>query len=58
MSMSNVIKNYFRVLEVFTFLNVETLKSRIDMKQKISDIELVTLNLTAEFMLINNEFVV
>lgn len=54
--MSNIVKNYFRVLEVISSLNFELdFKSGIGRKQKMSDIEVVALSLTAEFMSIDSE---
>ena len=54
--MTNIVKNYFRVLEVISSLNFELdFKSGIVRKQKMSDIEVVALSLTAEFMSIDSE---
>jgi hypothetical protein len=54
--MTNIVKNYFRVLEVMSSLNFELdFKSGIGRKQKMSDIEVVALSLTAEFMSIDSE---
>lgn len=54
--MSNIVKNYFRVLEVISSLNCESeFKSGIGRKEKMSDIEVVALSLTAEFMSIDSE---
>ena len=54
--MSNIVKNYFRVLEVISSLNCELeFKSGIGRKQKMSDLEVVALSLTAEFMSIDSE---
>jgi hypothetical protein len=54
--MSNIIKNYYRVLEVISSLNCESeFKSGIGRKEKMSDIEVVALSLTAEFMSIDSE---
>ena len=42
--MTNIVNNYFRVLEVISFLNFELdFKSGIGRKQKMSDIEVVAL---------------
>ena len=47
--MSNIVKNYFRVLEVISSLNCELeYKSDVGRKQKMSDLEVVALSLTAE----------
>lgn len=55
-SMSNIIKNYLRVLEVISSLNCELIyKSGVGRKQKMSDLEVVALSLTAEFMSIDSE---
>ena len=54
--MSNIVKNYFRVLEVISSLNCELIyKSGVGRKQKMSDLEVVALSLTAEFMSIDSE---
>ena len=55
-SMSNIVKNYFRVLEVISSLNYDlTLKSNVGRKQKMSDLEVVALSLTSEFMSTDSE---
>ena len=55
-SMSNIVKNYLRVLEVIRFLNCELeFKSDVGRKQKMSDLEVIALSLTAEFMSIDSE---
>ena len=55
-SMLNIIKNYLRVLEVISSLNCELeFKLDVDRKQKIYDLEIVALSLTAEFMSIDSE---
>ena len=54
--MSNIVKNYLRVLEVIRFLNCELeFKSDVGRKQKMSDLEVIALSLTAEFMSIDSE---
>ena len=54
--MSNIIKKYLRVLEVISSLNCELeYKSEVGRKQKMSDLEVVALSLTAEFMSIDSE---
>jgi len=54
--MTNIVKNYLRVLEVISSLNCELdFKSGIGRKQKMSDLEVVALSLTAEFMSIDSE---
>lgn len=55
-SMSNIVKNYFRVLEVISSLNCELeYKSDVGRKRKMSDLEVIALSLTAEFMSIDSE---
>lgn len=55
-SMSNIVKNYFRVLEVISSLNCELeYKSDVGRKQKMSDLEVIAMSLTAEFMSIDSE---
>ena len=55
-SMANIVKNYLRVLEVISSLNCELIyKSGVGRKQKMSDLEVVALSLTAEFMSIDSE---
>ena len=54
--MSNIVKNYLRVLEVISSLNCELeFKSNVGRKQKMTDLEVVALSLTAEFMSIDSE---
>ena len=54
--MSNIIKNYFRVLEVISSLNCKPVsRSDVGRKEKMSDLEIVALSLTAEFMSIDSE---
>ena len=54
--MTNIVKNYFRVLEVLSSLNFELeFKLRIGRKPKMTDLEVVALSLTAEFMSIDSE---
>ena len=54
--MSNIVKNYFRVLEVISSLNCKSEnKTDVGRKQKMSDLEVVALSLTAEFMSIDSE---
>ncbi len=55
-SMSNIVKNYFRVLEVISSLDCKSEnKTDVGSKQKMSDLEVVALSLTAEFMSIDSE---
>ena len=54
--MSNIVKNYFKVLEVISSLNYDSVfKSRARRRSKMSDLEVVALSLTAEFMSIDSE---
>ena len=54
--MTSIVKNYFRVLEVLSSLNIEfEFKSVIGRKPKMTDLEVVALSLTAEFMSIDSE---
>lgn len=54
--MSNIVKKYLRVLEVISSLNCELeFKSGVGRKEKMSDLEVVALSLTAEFMSIDSE---
>jgi hypothetical protein len=58
--MSNIVKNYLRVLEVISSLNCELeYKSGVGGKVKMSDIEVVALSLTSdltsEYMSIDSE---
>ena len=54
--MLKIVKNYFRFLEVINSLNCELeYISDVGRKQKMSDLEVVALSLTAEFMSIDSE---
>ena len=54
--MSNIVKNYFRVLEVISSLNCESeFKLGAGRKRKMSDLEVVALSLTSGFMSIDSE---
>jgi IS5 family transposase len=54
--MSNIVKNYLRVLEVISSLSIEFNDTlRAGRKLKMSDKEVVALSLTAEFMSIDSE---
>ncbi|WP_310557035.1 hypothetical protein [Flavobacterium sp.] len=49
--MANITKNYFKVLEVLSSLDVDFNHTfRAGRKAKMSDIEAVALSLTAEYM--------
>ena len=54
--MSNIVKNYLKVFEVISSLNCELIyHSGVGRKQKMSDLEVIALSLTAEFMSIVSE---
>jgi len=54
--MLKIVKNYFRFLEVISSLNCELeYISDVGRKQKMYDLEVVALSLTAEFMSIDSE---
>jgi hypothetical protein len=54
--MANITKNYFRVLEVLSSLNIDFNDPlRAGRKAKMSDIEVVALSFTAEYMSIDSE---
>ncbi len=54
--MSNIAKNYYRVLEIISSLNCESeYQSLVGRKQKMTDLEVVALSLTAEFLSIDSE---
>ncbi|WP_444542651.1 thermonuclease family protein [Flavobacterium palustre] len=54
--MSNIVKNYFKVLKVISSLNHDSaFKIRVGRSGKMSDLEIVALSLTAEFMSIDSE---
>lgn len=54
--MPNIVKNYFKVLEVLSsFHIVSPSENQVGRRSKMSDIEVVALSLTAEFMSIDSE---
>lgn len=54
--MRGIVKNYFKVLEVISSLNCELMfKSAVRRKEKMADLEVVALSMTAEFMLIESK---
>ncbi len=54
--MSKIVKKYLRVLEVISSLSIEfQYKSGVGRKEKMSDLEIVALSLTTEFMSIDSE---
>ena len=55
-SMSNIVKNYFRVLEVISSFNIVlNTEIRAGRRVKMSDLEIVALSLTSEYMSIDSE---
>lgn len=54
--MSNIVKNYFKILEVISSLNIVlNTENRDGRRFKMSDLEVVALSLTAEYMSIDSE---
>ena len=54
--MSNIVKNYLRVLEVISSLNCDLeFKTDVGRKQKMTDLEVIALSLTSESMSIDSE---
>ena len=54
--MSNIAKNYHKVLEVLSSLNIEnTHRPKVGRPPKMSDTEVIALSLTAEYMSIDSE---
>lgn len=54
--MSNIVKNYLKVLQVVnSFVYSSEYKSNVGRKQKMSDLEIIALSLTAEYMSIDSE---
>ena len=54
--MSKIVKNYLRVLEVISSFDFDLdSKSSVGRKSKMSDLEVIALSLTAEFMSIDSE---
>ena len=53
--MSNIAKNYSRILEAINSLNIATKPKSVGRKPKMSDTEVVALGLTAEFMSVDSE---
>ncbi|MFT5217049.1 MAG: hypothetical protein ACI83H_002182 [Glaciecola sp.] len=54
--MSNVVKNYFKILEVISSLNIVlNTENRAGRRLKMSDLERVVLSLTSEYMSIDSE---
>lgn len=53
--MSNIAKNYFKILEVLNSLNIQQEINKPGRKSKMSDLEVVALSFTAEYMSIDSE---
>ena len=54
--MSNIINNYFIILEVISSLNIAlNIEFRAGRKFKMFDLEVVVISLTSEFMSIDSE---
>jgi len=54
--MTNIVKNYFKILEVISSLNIVlNTEVRARIKLKMSDLEVIALSLTAEYMSIDSE---
>jgi len=54
--MTNIVKNYFKILEVISSLNIAlNTEIRAGRRLKMSDLEIVALSLTSKYMSIDNE---
>jgi hypothetical protein len=53
--MINIVKNYSKILEVLNSLKIEQCKNKLGRKAKMSDLEVIALSLTAEYMSIDSE---
>ncbi|MFT5215292.1 MAG: hypothetical protein ACI83H_000400, partial [Glaciecola sp.] len=54
--MSNIVKDYFKILEVISSLNIVlNTENRAGRRLKMSDLEIVVLSLTSEYMSIDSE---
>ncbi len=54
--MSNIVKNYFKILKVISSLNIVlNTENRAGRRLKIPDLEIVALSLTSEYMSIDSE---
>lgn len=53
--MINIVKNYFKILEVLNSLDISQEINKAGRKAKMSDIEVVALSFTAEYMSIDSE---
>lgn len=53
--MSDLVKNYYKILETIELLNVDCGVKKVGRKSKVSDNQIVALSLMAEFMGIDSE---
>ncbi len=54
--MTNIVKNYFKILEVVSSLNIAlNTEIRAGRRLKMSDLEVIALSLTSKYMSIDNE---
>jgi len=54
--MTNIVKNYFKILEVISSLNIAlNTEIRAGRRLKMSDLEVIALSLTSKYMSIDNE---
>ena len=53
--MLNIAKNYFKILEVLNSLDIHPETNKLGRKAKMSDLEVVTLSFTSEYMSIDSE---
>ena len=56
MSMSNIVINYSKILEVLSSLHIENhTKASVCRSKKMNSLEVIALSLTAEYLLIDSE---
>jgi hypothetical protein len=54
--MTNIVKNYFKILEVISSLNIAlNTEIRAGRRLKMSDLEVIALSLTSKYMSIDSE---
>lgn len=53
--MLNIVKNYFKILEVLNSLDMHPERNKLGRKAKMSDLEVVALSFTSEYMSIDSE---
>ena len=53
--MSKIVKNYHRILETLESLNITLTERKAGRKPKMTDLQVVALSLTAEYMSIDSE---